>query len=114
MRDLIVRFLEWVDALLLTAPGRHSAAYFGQQDTTATAPRVSAWSKPWSTPKPPHVVARHEPFYDDGHLIRPEYQAYLQRQEKAAKQRQRRRELVWASMGFDYPGTTLRGAVRPH
>ncbi|MDN3259572.1 hypothetical protein QWJ26_07040 [Streptomyces sp. CSDS2] len=47
-------------------------------------------------------------------LIRPYYAAYMRNQAaetlKIKAQRQRQRELFWASMGMDYPGVRLRGA----
>ncbi|MFF3553649.1 hypothetical protein ACFYXL_09565 [Streptomyces tsukubensis] len=108
MRDLIVRALELISALFGRKPGRHSAAYLNAPALPDPAPAPAE-------PLPAHVQERNKRLDgEDIELIRPYYVAYLRDQEgegeRLKNQRQRQRELFWASMGMDYPGVRLRGA----
>lgn len=106
MRDLIVRALELISALFGSKPGRHSADHLNAPAAPAPAP---------AAPLPSHVQERNKRL--DGEevdLIRPYYAAYMRNQEAEGRrlkaQRQRQREVFWATMGMDYPGVHLRGA----
>jgi hypothetical protein len=108
MRDFIVRFLEWVDTLIGREPRKHSAAHFSEDP--APAPAAPRQPKTQPLPLPEHVLERLRPLDGEAtRLIRPYYANHIEQGAREKAQRQRRRELFWASMGLDYPGVRLVG-----
>ncbi|MBW1603389.1 hypothetical protein JJV70_15015 [Streptomyces sp. JJ66] len=102
MRDAIVRALSWALSVLAPRPpGRHSAAYFAARAREAgAAPEpVNPWSRPWTTPTKEEAAE----FFRRQAGQRPAPRPVT---------RERRRAVLLATMGVDYP-YTYEGAPFP-
>lgn len=111
MRDLIaLAVIGLGSTLVLVAlramtprrPGRHSADFLAEPPTPEPATPVDPWSRPWSTPTPEHVEARHTPQRgEDVGLVRP----YVLADDtlNLGIICERRRAAVLATLGVDWP-----------
>lgn len=108
MRDSIVRALLWALRILLPARGHHRSQHRPAVPAPQSAPPAPPAPSPFvicgpHKPIPAHVLARTMPIPDDTRPVVPLYLAMWEQELERHQQHERRRAIMAALDGRDYP-----------